>query len=93
MLSLLLPAQRTTKLRHLSLRLHTYMPAQIPMNPNSTTSSSPSPGSSPLAVDRIVLGTADPLLLLAACADATLRLFDLRASRTSALVLAPFRQV
>ncbi|KAL6745996.1 WD40-repeat-containing domain protein [Haematococcus lacustris] len=61
----------------------------IPMN---MTPSAATTGTMPVvAVDRIMLGS-DPSLLLAACNDATLRLFDIRASRVAAMVLAPFKQ-
>lgn len=53
----------------------------------SSTSHTPAP-----AVDRISLATSDRNLVLAACADATLRLFDVRAARSPVLMLAPFRQ-
>ncbi len=63
-----------------------YAIAQIPMSHVPVAPSSPAPH-----VDSLHLGVADPNLLLAACSDLTLRLFDVRAPRGPALVLAPFK--
>ncbi len=60
--------------------------AQIPMS----TSPSTAPHLNP-AVDSLHLGVADPHLLLAACNDHALRLFDIRAPRMPVLTLMPFK--
>ena len=45
----------------------------------------------PPIVERIILGQTDPNLLLAACHDAAIRVFDVRNNRAPVMTLQPFK--